>query len=61
MGLAAIYTVESWPLSKLRPHPENGVIFGDPEESKEFDEICASIKAIGVSEPLIVKADGKKL
>ena len=61
MGLAAIYTVESWPLSKLRPHPENGVIFGDPEESKEFDEICASIKAIGVSEPLIVKADGKIL
>ncbi len=45
-------------LSSLRPHPENAAIFGDPEESEQFDGILASIKANGIWEPLVIKADG---
>lgn len=50
--------IESWPLERLRPHPENATIFGDPEESEAFAEIAKSIKAHGIWEPLCVKADG---
>lgn len=45
-------------LSDLRPHPENSAIFGDPEESEQFDAILGSIKANGIWEPLAIKADG---
>lgn len=45
-------------LSELRPHPENSAIFGDPEESEQFDAILGSIKANGIWEPLAIKADG---
>lgn len=45
-------------LSSLRPHPENATIFGDPTESPEFDAILSSVRASGIWEPLIVKADG---
>jgi ParB-like chromosome segregation protein Spo0J len=50
--------IESWPVDRLRPHPENATIFGDPEESEAFAEIAKSIKAHGIWEPLCVKADG---
>jgi hypothetical protein len=49
---------ETRDLSELRPHPENSVIFGDPEESEQFDAIKSSIRQFGIWEPLAVKADG---
>lgn len=49
---------ETRPLSTLRPHPENATIFGDPEESPEFDGILASIKAHGMWDPIVIKPDG---
>lgn len=45
-------------LSELRPHPENAVIFGDPEEAEAFDGVVASIKANGLLEPIVIKPDG---
>lgn len=51
-------SLEQWDLSRLRSHPENALIFGDPEESEEFDGIKADIKKRGICEPIAVKADG---
>lgn len=50
--------IDIWPLEKLRPHPENGTVFGDPEESPVFDEVLGSMRRDGLREPVIVKADG---
>jgi hypothetical protein len=46
--------IEQWELHRLRPHPENARIFGDPEESEQFDSIKADIKKRGIDEPLRV-------
>jgi hypothetical protein len=51
-------TVEMWPLERLRSHPENGLIFGEPQGTAQYPEILKSIRAHGIWEPLIVKADG---
>ncbi len=51
-------TTEDRKLSALRPHPENAQIFGDPEESEQYEAIHASIKKHGIWEPLAIKADG---
>ena len=45
-------------LADLRSHPENSLIFGDPEESEAFDVLVISIRKFGICEPLIIKADG---
>lgn len=50
--------IEQWPLDRLRPHPENSRIFGEPEDSEEFDSIKADIKRRGIEEPLRVMANG---
>lgn len=50
--------IESWPIDRLRSHPENATIFGDPEESKAYLEVLGSIKKHGIWEPLLVKKDG---
>lgn len=47
-----------WPLTRLRPHPENGTIFGDAEDSNAYEATLASIRKHGVLEPLLVKEDG---
>jgi ParB-like chromosome segregation protein Spo0J len=54
----AMNMVEVWPLERLRSHPENGLIFGEPTGTAQFPEILKSIRAHGIWEPLIVKADG---
>jgi ParB-like chromosome segregation protein Spo0J len=51
-------TIEDWPLDRLRPHPENSTIFGDPEESSQYAEILKSIRKSGIWEPVCVKSDG---
>lgn len=50
--------LEQWPLDRLRPHPENSRIFGEPEDSEEFESIKADIKRRGIEEPLRVMANG---
>lgn len=45
-------------ISDLRSHPENSLIFGDPEECDAFDVLLTSIRKLGVLEPLAIKADG---
>lgn len=50
--------IEIRQLDQLRPHPENSVIFGDPEDSPEYDEIRKSIKQNGLWEPLVIRDDG---
>jgi hypothetical protein len=51
--------IEMWPLTRLRAHPENAAIFGQPDESgKFFQNVLASIRENGIWEPLIVKVDG---
>lgn len=45
-------------LADLRSHPENVDIFGDPEESEQFEIVLASIKRDGIWEPLVIKANG---
>ncbi len=45
-------------ISTLRPHPENALIFSDPEESEQYEAILASIRKHGILEPLAIKADG---
>ena len=50
--------IEQWPLGRLRPHPENTVIFGDPEEAAAYDDVRSSIRRSGINEPLCVRADG---
>lgn len=49
---------ETRKLDELRSHPENASIFGDPEESPEFDAILKSIRAHGIWEPIVIKPDG---
>src|SRR5258706_8087152 len=53
--------IEHWPLDRLRAHPENATIFGDPEESAEFAQILLSIKKHGIWEPIVAKRDGTVL
>jgi hypothetical protein len=55
---AAPGPIELRALASLRPHPENGSIFGDPEECEQWSEILGSIRKRGIIEPLIIKADG---
>jgi ParB-like chromosome segregation protein Spo0J len=45
-------------LHELKPHPKNGLIFGDPRAVPEYEEIKQSIRIGGLQEPLIVKEDG---
>ncbi len=49
---------ETRQLDELRPHPENAHIFGDPEESEQYEAIKASIKQHGIWEPIVIKTDG---
>ena len=49
---------QTWPLTKLRPHPENSVIFGASDEDEDFASFVAAIKANGLWEPIVIKADG---
>jgi hypothetical protein len=51
-------TIESVTVSSLRSHPENSLIFGDPEESFGFDDLKASLRAVGQQEAIIAKRDG---
>lgn len=53
-----VMQIESWDLARLRGHPENAIIFGDPEEADEYEGIKADIKKRGICEPIVVKADG---
>lgn len=50
--------IETRLLTDLRPHPENADIFGDPEESEQFEAVLSSIRRDGIWEPLVIKADG---
>lgn len=50
--------IQQWAPARLRSHPENALIFGDPEECDRWDEMHASIKRLGIFEPLAIKADG---
>lgn len=50
--------IDTRPISDLRPHPENATIFGDPEESDQFEGILASIRQHGIWEPLVIRPDG---
>lgn len=50
--------IEQWSLDRLRPHPENSRIFGEPEDSEEFESIKADIKRRGIEEPLRALANG---
>ena len=45
-------------LASLRAHPENAIIFGDPEDSEEFEGIKASIRKHGIWEPIAIREDG---
>jgi hypothetical protein len=58
VSAAALPQIEAWPLSRLRPHPENAIIFGDPEEAAEYESIKADIGKRGITDALMVKADG---
>jgi hypothetical protein len=51
----SIVTKKLW---ELKPHPQNNRIFGDPRDVPEFEEIKSSIRATGLQEPIVVKADG---
>jgi hypothetical protein len=57
-GEVVVNDQETRLLSQLRSHPENAQIFGDPEESDQYDSILASIRKSGIWEPLAIKADG---
>lgn len=61
MSLTHAHQIEQWSPDRLRSHPENVTIFGDPEESNRYEETLASIKANGIEEPLVVRADGTVL
>lgn len=52
------HSMDTRKTSELRPHPENSTIFGNPEESEQFEAILASIRKFGIWEPLAIKADG---
>jgi hypothetical protein len=51
----AIVTKKLW---ELKPHPQNGTVFGDPRVVPEYEEIKKSIRDSGVQEPIVIKADG---
>ena len=46
------------PVGNLRPHPENSLIFGSPEDSEDFDSLVASIKKHGQWDPIVATANG---
>jgi hypothetical protein len=50
--------IQRWATAQLRPHREYTAIFGEAEESDGVEELLASIKAHGIWEPLLVRADG---
>jgi hypothetical protein len=51
-------SIDSVPVSRLRAHPENVIIFGSAEDSDGFDELKASIKKHGQWDPIVAKPDG---
>lgn len=47
-----------WAVGRLRPHPENSAIFGDPEEDDAFEGMVTSIRNDGIFDDLLIKSDG---
>jgi hypothetical protein len=54
-AMDAIVTKKLW---ELKPHSQNELIFGDPRNVPEYDEIKNSIRDSGVQEPIVIKDDG---
>lgn len=52
------YTVEERRVADLKDHPENAIIFGNARDSRAFPEVKASIRKWGLTDPLVIKADG---
>ncbi len=50
--------IVSMELATLRAHPENAVVFGDPEEEDTFEVLRSELKCNGQWEPLVVRPDG---
>lgn len=55
---ATDYGVELREIATLKAHPENSLIFNDPEDSDRFGEVLHSIKKFGLWEPICIKDDG---
>lgn len=57
VGVKIERRIESWPVSKLRPHPKQSQIFGAVSQ-REIERLAKDIKTHGLLNPIEVTVDG---